>query len=131
MVDIALLQVLGGGAVTVDPAGPAGSAEHAKALWVVFHQQGLCGSVATLLPQVGPHGVAAVVPHHGSWDEVELSSRLPQSPADIHIISSRDLLGTKAADGLQRGFPDGKITPRQVLRFCIREQDMRRRTGSG
>src|SRR6185436_8946367 len=78
-------------------------------------------AVATLLPQISPHGITPVMPDHCPGSEAQSPTLLLQPPADVHVVARDMELRIKPADGLERHPAKGHVATRKMLRFPIRD----------
>src|SRR6185503_11835153 len=86
---------------SINPPGPFKVAGDVILLRPSFLQECFGFSVATLLAQIGPHGIAAMMPDHRRWTETQGPTVLLQTPADVHVIASYAELGVKSVDGFE------------------------------
>src|SRR5436190_1190455 len=77
----------GRGAWAIDASAPGQVPDGVVALGPFPLQEGLSPPIPTLLPPVGPDGVAPVVPHDGGGIEPDRQSTIPDTPADVHIVA--------------------------------------------
>src|SRR5260221_13778381 len=74
---------------TIESPGPGKMADGVVLLRPLLFQQRLGLRIVLLLPPVGAHRVAAVMPHHRRSGETQGPAALLQPPADIDIVASK------------------------------------------
>ena len=60
-----------------------------------------------------------MMPDHGRGAETDRPTPLPNSPADIHVISGDSELGIESADRLERRFTKSHVAAGNVLGLPI------------
>ena len=98
-------------------------------LRVMGHQPALAFTVADLLPPVGRHRGAVVVPNERGRGEPDPPAPRLQSPAHVHIVTGAQVERVEATHGEQRVASEGHVAPRDVLSDAIVEQHVRRSPG--
>src|SRR5258708_16873863 len=89
-------------------------------------QQHLGLSIVLLLPPVGAHRVAAMVPDHRCRAETQGPAALLQPPADIDIVASNTELRIESTYRFEVGFTKCHVTAWNVFRFLIRKENVDR-----
>jgi len=92
-------------------------------------QKSLRLSVAFLLAQIGANRVAAMMPNHGRRTETQRPSLLLQPPTNIHVVARHPELRIKPSDSLEARLAERHVAARDVFRFPIRKQNVRRTSG--
>src|SRR3984893_1576377 len=94
-------------------------------------QQRFRFAVAVLLFQESAQGEAAMMPYDGGWAESDDATSLLKSPAKIDIVAGVLIFGIDPVDVLKGPSVEGHVTPGNMLRDCVREQNMARPTRRG
>src|SRR2546428_498400 len=92
-----------GQSAAVHPARPADVPNVVVLLRPFALQHRLGAAIADLLPPVGAHRIATVVPHHGGRVEAERPAAILQSPAHVDVVASRSEPGIEPTDRLEVG----------------------------
>ena len=82
--------------------------------------------VTLLLLPVRTQRVASVVPDHGRRAERKRPSTLAQAPADVYVVASGAKLRVESFDGLKCRLLKRHVAARDVLRFCVGDEDLHR-----
>src|ERR1700730_5460127 len=72
-----------------------------------------------------------MMPYDGGWAESDDATSLLKSPAKIDIVAGLVIFGIEPADVLKGPSVEGHVTPGNMLRDCVREQNMARPTRRG
>ena len=116
------------GDAAVNAAFPADAA-FGETVGVFFKEEGFGAAVAHLLFEILPWRGPAMVPDEGGAGEPEGEAGVAESPAEVDIIACGVEDGVKAADFLEGGFFDGKVTSGEMLGGGVIEHDVGGRAG--
>ena len=113
----------------VDAAVPHRAAKPVEVFRMTAFQQGLCLAIAALLLEVGPDGVAPVVPDEAGRAEPDAVAALLEPPADVHVVARAPVDGVEPADLLQRPPVEGHVASRDVLGDAVVQHHVRGAAG--
>src|SRR5206468_7591876 len=113
-------------AVRVDAAAPGDLAGSVIFFRPFPFNHGFRPAVAHLLFPKSSQSPTAVMEDHGGRTETQSPSSVLDAPANIDVVSSNAELGIETADRLQPVPPKSHVASRDVLRFLVGEQNVRR-----
>ena len=87
--------------------------------------------IPLLLSDIGLHRETTVMPDQCTWTKSNPMSRLQKAPTHVYIISRRAKLRIKSADLAQNRPPVGHVTPGNMLRLRVAQQNMGRCSWAG
>src|SRR2546428_12770767 len=115
----------------VNPAAPPRVAQGVEAIGMPEVEQRLGLAVPALLPDVGFHGVAPEVPHHGRGAEPDAVAVILKSPAKIDVVTGGAENGVESADLLEYVTAKRHVAAGDVLGVIVVQQHVLWPAGRG